>query len=97
MSWSSKVLAIRDRFKKDENRILICEEIEKILKYAEEFDRENIVTAAIGYGERNSGRDSGIGQRSQATEAGVSAGAASTNGREGCETGADGVQQWLPF
>lgn len=95
MSWSAKVLAIRDRFKEDENRILICEEIEKILKYAEEYD-ESAVTVGSQW-QTDRGGDSGTLTRSSTVEAGPSTGIASDNGRTGCKVGEDSLQQWLPF
>lgn len=94
MSWNPKVLAIRDRFMQEENRVMICEEISKILKYAEEFD-EGVVTVSSQW-TTSGGSDPGTLTRGSSAETGVSARVAGDDGREGCEVGEDG-QQWLPF
>lgn len=94
MSWNPKVLAIRDRFMQEENRVMICEEISKILKYAEEFDEG---VAEVGSErEADRGSDPAVDERGEGAETGSRARVAGDDGREGCEVGEDG-QQWLPF
>jgi len=87
VSYSDKVIWVRDRFKREENRVMIGEEIDKILKWAKEYDE--IHSKAGSNREADRGSDSGVDRGSEASSSSSRSGTSRDDRREGCETGED--------